>query len=713
MPNYFNDSPIENEADDQYGIAPFAAAMAKSIMAMHNPVGTTIAINGEWGSGKSSAINLIRNELAKADDDRLTIVDFKCWWYRGEEALTLAFFQDLNSALKDGLGDKVKDLVPKISRHILQAGPVIGTAVSLATTAGWGGLASGSAAFIKRFFPDAEALEKTFRKLSKALQDNNRRFLIIIDDIDRLAPDEAIAVFRLLKSVGRLPNVMYLVAFDRKLADEAVNARYPSEGPHYLEKIIQASFELPAPSQTDLNDALLAHVGEICGTECEEHIVRFMNLFYDVVAPFMRTPRHVTRLVNAISVTWPAVAEQVNRGDFLALETLRLYEPDLYRVIRSERDAITRTDRSERRTQDERFDPFLAGLAESRHDQIKVALQRLFPAFENTSYGDRFYDIWSNARRVCIDKHFDTYFRLSLSDETLSAADIAEVVEKAGDANFIKRRFADAALKRRKNGRTMVPILMGELTQAAKQVAEGDVTGLVCTLFEIADDIRIPGDKEAGFPSADAHLRLHWLIRRLTEDRFDLTARTTLYLSATENASPEWLVDFTASAVDDYKERPDAPQPDASCLTDASALPTLKARAIAGIRRLTESGDLLASDNPIYLLYRWRDWSADDGEEVKTWLASQMQSDVALVALAKALTGESWTAGLGFGGLGDRVSKRHLKASIPKGFDFFDLTEFRTGLERIVADEKLPEADLESVQVFLRSWNKPGSDDDD
>ena len=358
MPNYFNDSPIENEADDKFGIAPFAAAMAKSILAMSDPVGTTIAINGEWGSGKSSAINLIRNELIKSNDDCLTIVDFKCWWYRGEEALTLAFFQELNGALKEGLGDKAKDLVPNICRHILQAGPVIGTAVSLATTSGWGGLASGSAAFIKRFFPDAEALEKTFRKLTTALQDSKRRFLIVIDDIDRLAPDEAIAVFRLLKSVGRLPNVMYLVAFDRKLADEAVNARYPSEGPHYLEKIIQASFELPTPSQTDLNEALLAHFGEICGMESDEHIVRFMNLFYDVTAPFMRTPRHVARLVNAMSVTWPAVADQVSRGDFLALETLRLYEPDLYRTIRSERESVTKSDGGERRTQDERFRPF-------------------------------------------------------------------------------------------------------------------------------------------------------------------------------------------------------------------------------------------------------------------------------------------------------------------------------------------------------------------
>ena len=93
---YFNDSPIESPEDDQYGITPFARSLAKSVLGIKNPIGTTIALNGAWGSGKSSAVNLIRRELEKAQDDKLVISDFKCWWYRGEEALALAFLQNLH-----------------------------------------------------------------------------------------------------------------------------------------------------------------------------------------------------------------------------------------------------------------------------------------------------------------------------------------------------------------------------------------------------------------------------------------------------------------------------------------------------------------------------------------------------------------------------------------------------------------------------------------
>lgn len=705
--NYFNDSPIEDVADDQYGIAPFANALAKSILGMINPVGTTIAVNGPWGSGKSSAVNLIRNELAAAGDEQLTVVDFKCWWYRGEEALTLAFFQELNRVFKKGLGDKVKGLIPDIGKHVLQAGPVLGTAVSLATGTGVGSIISGSATFLKRFFPDDESLEKTFRKLSKALEAQDRRFLVIVDDIDRLSPEEALAIFRLVKSVGRLPNVMYLLVFDRQLADAAVAARYPSEGPHFLEKIIQASFELPAPPQTDLNAAVLSAVETFCGLPNEEALVRFMNVFYDAVAPYITSPRHVTRLVNAISVTWPPVANEVNEADYIALETLRLYEPHVYAAIRANREAVVGSGAHYHLSGNatDKFAPFLAYIPETQHQRLKVALQRLFPALENTTYGDGFGQIWDSERRVCVGKHFDTYFRLSLSDDALPADDLKEVLDHADEPSFVESRFRMALDHRRKNGRSMVPVLLDELTSHAARMDKAKVEPFLCSLFAIADEIRREEDKEQGFPSADAHLRMHWLIRRLTENRYTIDERTSLYLKATEKAALGWLVDFTASAIGDYKEGEANSTLTDKCLIDQTALPILKDRALAALRVAATDGSLIHTDHLVYALYRWKDFSNDDGAEMKAWLAEQMRSDTTLITLAKALTGESWTTGLGVFGLGDRVSRRHIRVQISDGMELFDPASFRAELERIVSENTVPADDIAALGIFLTAWD--------
>jgi predicted KAP-like P-loop ATPase len=51
---------MRTPTDDRFGIDRFALALAKSIKDIESPIGTKIAINGPWGSGKSSAVNLIR-----------------------------------------------------------------------------------------------------------------------------------------------------------------------------------------------------------------------------------------------------------------------------------------------------------------------------------------------------------------------------------------------------------------------------------------------------------------------------------------------------------------------------------------------------------------------------------------------------------------------------------------------------------------------------
>ncbi|MBX3446964.1 MAG: hypothetical protein KF765_09415 [Parvibaculaceae bacterium] len=714
---YFNDSPIETSADDQYGITPFAQSLAKGILGIRNPVGTTIALNGPWGVGKSSTVNIIRAELEKADDKKLIISDFKCWWYRGEEALALAFLQNLHAVLSDSLKDKVKGLVPKLGRGMLQAGPVIGAAVALTSAAQFAPFMTASTGFARRFFNDSDTLEKTFSKLSKVLQEEKRRFLIIIDDIDRLSPDEALAIFRMVKSVGRLPNVMYLLVLDRLLAEQAVAERYPSEGPHFLEKIIQASFDIPLPLRTDLNRAVLSAIETTCGSPGEDQLRRMLNLFHDVVAPYLTTPRHVVRFQNAISLTWPAIAGEISLADFIALETLRLYEPSTFQTIRSNKiNLCGLRDRNggRHREDDSRFDPFLGSVDDGRKETIRIALQRLFPRMEDMGYSGGFLDRWDAERRVCIEAHFDTYFRMSLSDETLSMESIDQLIGRADDRDFIQRTFRRAAEERRRTGTSMVPVLLDELITHALRVEREKVESLIGALFEIHDEIDLDIDRGHGMLAIeDTTLRYHWLIRRLTNDRFTLDERTALYMSAITDASLGWLVSFTNSARDDYCEREDGPQREEDCLISENAVATLVGLAIAAIRTAAADESLLDHKDLIYILYRWRDFADNDPTEVRAWTDPLLSNEKALIIFAKGFTGESWSQGMGFVGLGDRVAQRHVRAQINENTNILDVDRFRTELERLQASGQLDEPNQKVIDDFLAAWDRRRQGRDD
>jgi len=98
-------------------------------------------------------------------------------------------------------------------------------------------------------------------------------------------------------------------------------------------------------------------------------------------------------------------------------------------------------------------------------------------------YSHEFTKLWDAERRICIEKHLETYLRLTLSDEALSSAKLDELVKRAGDQEFISQSFREAAQTPRKNGTSMVPVYLDELTTHALEVDRANVeTAAVCNL---------------------------------------------------------------------------------------------------------------------------------------------------------------------------------------------------------------------------------------
>ena len=63
-PEYFDaDRPIEGREQDRLGRRSFAEAIARHICAVPVKHGFTVAVVGEWGSGKTSVLNMVAETL--------------------------------------------------------------------------------------------------------------------------------------------------------------------------------------------------------------------------------------------------------------------------------------------------------------------------------------------------------------------------------------------------------------------------------------------------------------------------------------------------------------------------------------------------------------------------------------------------------------------------------------------------------------------------
>jgi predicted KAP-like P-loop ATPase len=137
------------------------------------------------------------------------------------------------------------------------------------------------------------------------------------------------------------------------------------------------------------------------------------------IVPLIRVPRDVVRYINAISVTFPAVADEVNPIDFFAIEAIRIFLPKLYDLIRSNESKVTGWGSSRRTNADSSLDAFRSAWDQSLpsevRDDFRTAVYCLFPGIGGQTGDSK--DVlpeWRRDRRICHPELFHIYFRLSL-----------------------------------------------------------------------------------------------------------------------------------------------------------------------------------------------------------------------------------------------------------------------------------------------------------
>lgn len=271
---------------------------------------------------------------------------------------------------------------------------------------------------------------------------------------------------------------------------------------------------------------------------------------------------------------------------------------------------------------------------------------------------------------------------------------------------FLQATFRSALSVARKDGTTKAKLLLDELNVHAEEVADKDVAMLLAAIFEIGDELDVEADRERGFSIGDNPLRIHWLLRRLTLERFDLAKRSAIFVEACAKAGLVWLADLSGSAYRDYYPINNNPrEPEAKCLTTEADAIGLQALTLGRIRAASQSSELLKARRLARLLFVWRDLAEDDGAEVKAWTAVQFKDDATIATFARAFTTYSWSQGLGMAGLGDTVAKRHTRAGVDSLDKVLDLAAFRSRVEELNA-RNATDADGVAIREFLEAWRR-------
>ncbi|MCD9572348.1 KAP family NTPase [Pseudomonas protegens] len=345
------DRAIENAASDALERGPFVASLIKTLVhteytssgavASCRATGFVVGLTGEWGLGKSSVLNLLSLELNQME--HVVVATLNPWLFKGRDELIEAYFNSLREALGRSTSETTRTLLRQLERYKASIGYVGTTVAGLIDVFVGGGTAT---SIWERWLlklvnvsikPKELSANQERKSLERKLSDEKIAVVVLIDELDRVEDEEVRAVAQLVKAVGDIKGISYLVAYDPDRVAQALGRGTSLEerqktGESYLEKIIQ--FPIPLrPLFEDDSRKLLIDALRNNGVPMPEVTQHYQHEILNELIRAIRTPREIKRLIGAFSVLEEIVRGEICQFDVLAYSWLVTKKPSIRRSI--------------------------------------------------------------------------------------------------------------------------------------------------------------------------------------------------------------------------------------------------------------------------------------------------------------------------------------------------------------------------------------------
>lgn len=668
----WTDEPIQGRAEDVLSRGRLVDAVARHIRYSRSEEGVVLALNAPWGAGKSSFLNLLEEALlsdeavdpAGIGARKPIVVHFNPWHYTNVEQLVRMFFKELER----GIGTAGYAEAAQAAGRLLQG---IGALVSIANS-GLGAAVdkAGTAIGGEKGLPEFKS------ELDKLLAGLGQRIVVFVDDLDRLERDMLRMIFRVIRLNAGFSNVTYVLAFDRKVVEASLDEENGIRGRDYLEKIIQVSFDIPPPEPVVLSNLLFAElnaVTDLVETRALDQ-TRWGNLFHSGFREHFKTIRQIKRYGNGLRLTLPPVALEVDLSDFLGIELLRTFHPEVYRTLAQEGKEMVAPESPGRESEvsTEALQKWAEALADKAapdyRDAVLQVLRRLFPelarVYQNTSHGSSHIPVWRRDGRVCSHEVFDKFFLLGTPSGDISEAELRGFVNSLATPDVAQQqlqRMITSGTARR---------LLERLSDVIPDLPPQQARALIELLLLEGENLRF---ESRGFLDFTGEMSVSWAINQALaclESEEERVAVLLAQLATTGLYTFVHEVSYYDPRHRDAREE---------VLIGDQEWERLRNAAVLRLQEADVSGELWRDRKAVWMLFRWREWASEDAvqDRVEAFVADDTNMIVflkAFIARARSMSD------------GDRVSRVHEELNTRDLAFFLPLAKVEQRLQEMKGD---------------------------
>jgi len=377
------DEPVDKRRDERayFQFEEYARTFARIIAARRTRTPLTIGIHGGWGTGKTTLMRAIEEQLCgwrrKGLERPLFLnpgeinigegeslyrpcrtVWFNAWKYSRQEALLVALIETILSQMRrDGFIHELYAELARPDQPKMKIAEAVISTLSQVFTLGQVEIDLTKFQTESRFkthmaFLDEfqEVFDRLLRwyvvrdwKDEREVDDQKGVLVIFVDDLDRCLPDKTVQVLETIKLMLGKRGTIFVLGASRSVVQAAVKAHYKLQKfedvdpQDYLDKIVQLRFDLPPVRRGDMEK----FISESPEWEWEKDDPLKVNLPL-VTEGVPTNPRRVKTFINYLELHWGLLVnsrqvDPADREQFVVWMVLTDVAPQLAKHLREMR----------------------------------------------------------------------------------------------------------------------------------------------------------------------------------------------------------------------------------------------------------------------------------------------------------------------------------------------------------------------------------------
>lgn len=326
------------------------------------PEGFVLAINNEWGTGKTTFVKMWEKQLS---NEGFQTIYFNAWENDFDSSPLVALMSELKPLIKGKIDGEavfksvvekgailVKNVVPSLTKSILKR---YGIDIDEITSGSIENSARTVTEILQNEIDEYAKKKKTIADFRSELEkfilknEDKKPLIFIIDELDRCRPNYAVEVLEQMKHFFCVNGIVFVLSIDKKHLASSVKGFYGSEqinADEYLRRFIDLEYLIPKPSSREFCRYLFDYYSfhEFFGSEQRRkfgefqadssHLLRMAEFLFATTNVTLRQQEKIFGLTRLIMNSFKVNEYTFSHVLFL-LVYMKVLRSDLYAKIES------------------------------------------------------------------------------------------------------------------------------------------------------------------------------------------------------------------------------------------------------------------------------------------------------------------------------------------------------------------------------------------